>query len=146
MPSKAVDPVHEVGHLVDHNHARGVVGQDVRQEPQGGVPRTRRLLGEQAPLREGGRGHGVEQFRQFVLGGAASGGEEQVRHFGPPEELLNQARLADPAPPAYQDAPAGLHRADSVAHYVQRRLDDAQLPVPPDETAHDGPLRSPSRY
>src|SRR5262249_8502383 len=69
-------------------------------------------------------------------GGAAGSGEEEGWHLGLPEELLNQTGLANPPPPAYQNALPRLRRARSRTDLLQRLLKNPQLPVPPDEPTH----------
>jgi len=76
-PLECVDAVHEIGSLIDDDHARAVIGQDLRKQPEGGIPLLGGLLREQFPLREGGSGDGVEQLRQLVLRRAACRGEKR---------------------------------------------------------------------
>ena len=133
---EGVDAVHEIRNLVDDDHARAVVGQDLREEPECGIPLPRGLLREQVPLRQSRSGDGVEQLRQFVLRRPTRRGEEEVRRLDAPEELLDEAGLADPPASAHQNALTGLRRPGGIMNRLKGAAEHVQLAVPPDETTH----------
>lgn len=138
---EGVDAVHEIRDLVDDDHARTVVGQDLGEQPERRVPLSRGLLREQFPLRQSGSSNGVEQLCQLVLRRAARRGEEEVRRPGTPEELLDEAGLADPPPAPHEDALTWLRRSDGLVNRLEGVAEHVQLRVPPDESAHAGDSR-----